>query len=118
MKTIVHTDTLVYYDGAQVFEGHDSMGACYIGVMIDSLDSGDRYIVTKVSPEPMRKFRAGAIDLRTLLVEEARDAWYMTQTEDDFARPLALEAQSGALEDTDFLPEKGFILCQPSPSLP
>ena len=118
MKTIAYTETLVYYDGAQVFQGHDSIGMCYIGVLIDSLDSGDRYLVTEGSPDRMKKFRAGALDLRTLLLEEARRAWYITQTDDDFAQPLLLEAQNGALADTDFLPEEGFVLRELSPSLP
>ena len=118
MKTIAYTETLVYYDGTQVFEGRDSIGMCYIGVLIDSLDSGDRYVVTEVSPDRMKKFRAGALDLRTLLVEEARRAWYITQTDDDFAQPCCSKRKTARLWTPTFLPEEGFVLRELSPSLP
>ena len=117
MKKIHHTDTLVYYDGAQVFEARDFAGGCYIGVLIDSLDNADRYVVTGVSPEQLNSFRAGALDLRTLLVQGSEDAWYLTQTCNDFAGPLALEEQSGSISDTDYLPAEGFVLCEPSSSV-
>lgn len=116
MKKIHHIDTLVYYDGAQVFEGRDLAGGCYIGVLIDSLDRADRYVVTGVSLEQLNSFHAGALDLRTLLVQGSEDAWYLAQTCNDFADPLALEEQSGSISDTDFLPEDGFMLCEPSSS--
>ena len=114
MKKIHHTATLVYYDGAQVFEGRDFMGGCYIGVLIDSLDSAAHYVVAGVSAGHMNGFRTGAIDLKTLLIEGSKDAWYVTQTCNDFADPLALQEQTGSIADTDFLPEDGFVLCEPS----
>ncbi len=118
MKKIRHTETLVYYDGAQIFEGRDLMGSCYVGVLIDSLDSTDHYVVAGVSARHMERFRAGALDLKTLLVEGSKDAWYLTQTRDDFTDPLALQEQSGSIADTDFLPEDDFVLCESSLSMP
>ena len=116
MKKIRHNQTLVYYDGAQVFEGRDLTGGCFIGVLIDSLDSAGHYVVAGVSPGYLNSFRAGALDLKTLLIEGAKDAWYLTQTCNDFAEPLALQEQSGSIADTDFLPEDGFVLYEPSSS--
>lgn len=117
MKKIRHNQTLVYYDGAQVFEGRDLTGGCYIGVLIDSLDSADYYVVDGVSLGRLNSFRAGMLDLKTLLIEGAKDAWYLTQTCNDFADPLALQEQSGSIADTDFLPEDGFVLYVPSSSM-
>ena len=102
MKIIQHTETLVYYDGAQVFEARDPVGGYYIGVMVDSLDAADRYVVAGVSQKRLKKFRSGSLDLRTLLVEAAQGVWYLTETDDDFGKPLILD---------------GFLLCQPFPSL-
>ena len=117
MKIIQHTETLVYYDGAQVFEARDPVGGYYIGVMVDSLDAADRYVVAGVSQKRLKKFRSGSLDLRTLLVEAAQGIWYLTETDDDFGKPLILEAQTGSLSETDFLPDEGFLLCEPFPSL-
>ncbi len=43
MKTIKHTNILVYYDGVQVFAGRDAVGDHYVGAMIDTVgDAGNR----------------------------------------------------------------------------
>ena len=110
MKTIRHTDTLVYYDGVQVFEGRDPIGGHYIGVMIDSQDDADIYLVTGTVPEHLRQFRLGTLDLKTLLLEGSRYGWYTTQTDDDLIQSLDLEVQEGSLERRDFLPDDGFLL--------
>ena len=116
MKKIHHTDTLVYYGGAQVFEGRDVTGGCYVGVLTDSIDNTDHYVVTRVSPKWLKRFRAGELDLRTLMVEGSESIWYLTQTCSDFADALALREQSGPISDTDFLPEDDFLMCEPTSS--
>lgn len=112
MKTrpIRHTATLVYYDGIQVFEGRDSIGGRYIGVMIDSADDTDRYLVTGVAPERLRQFRSGDLDLRTLLLDSGREGWCFADASDDLRRPLELVEQEGPLEGREFLPDAGFTL--------
>lgn len=112
MKTrpIRHTATLVYYDGIQVFEGRDSIGGRYIGVMIDSADDTDRYLVTGVAPERLRQFRSGDLDLRTLLLEAGREGWHFADVPDGLQQPLRLARQNGSLEHQAFLPDEGFVL--------
>ncbi len=110
MKTIRHTETLVYYDGVQVFEGCDPIGGCYVGVMIDSLENADLYLVTGVDPIQLRQFRSGTLDLRTLLLEGSESGWYTTYTNDDLMQSLALEVQKGPLAGREFLPDDGFLL--------
>ena len=56
MKTIKHTNTLVYYDGVQVFAGQDAAGDHYLGAMIDTVGDADRYLVVAVAPDPLRRF--------------------------------------------------------------
>ena len=53
MKSINYTNTLVYYDGVQVFAGQDSDGARYVGVMVDSTGETDRYLVVAVASTPL-----------------------------------------------------------------
>lgn len=110
MKPVRHTDTLVHYDGVQVFEGRDSAGGRYVGVMVDGGDGSDRYLVTGVAPERLRRFRSGALDLRSMLLEAGRDEWYFADVSDDFQAPLRLMPQDGSLEGRDFLPDEGFVL--------
>ena len=110
MKRVRHTATLVYYDGVQVFEGRDNIGGHYVGVMIESLDASDRYLVTGTEPESLRLLRSGALDLKSLLLRGAEHGWYIAETDGDFTEPLALQEQNGALVEKDFLPDDGFLL--------
>jgi len=110
MKQIRHTRTFVYYDGVQVFSGLDVAGGRYIGVLADFADSSDSYVVVRVSAEHMNRFQTGAPDLKALLVEEARDGWYLAEVRDGFAGPLTLQEQSGADAETNLTPEGDFVL--------
>ena len=110
MKTIRHTDTLVYYDGVQVFEGRDSIGGHFVGVMIDSLDDSDVYLVAGVDPIQLKQFRSGSLDLKTLLLEGAEHGWYITHADDDLMQSLILEVQEEPLGEREFLPDDGFFL--------
>ena len=110
MRHIQPTETLVYYDGVEVFAGQDSIGGHYIGMIIDTIDTVDRYLVTGVAPERLRQFRSGGVDLRTLFLEAPDDEWFVTMADGDPGQSLVLEPQSGPLLATEFLPEEGFFL--------
>ena len=110
MRAIQPTETLVYYDGVEVFAGQDSIGGHYVGMIIDTLDAVDRYLVTGVSPERLGEFRSGVLDLRTLFLEAPGGEWYITRADGESGQPLVLEPQAGSLLATDFLPEEGFLL--------
>ena len=110
MKTVKHTNTLVYYDGVQVFAGQDGDGVRYVGAMIDSVGDADRYLVVAVAPARLHRFYAGELDLRTLLLESAGDGWHTALVDDDFERPVLLEPQPAPLLEMDYLPEAGFRL--------
>ena len=110
MKTIKHTNTLVYYDGVQVFAGQDEVGDHYVGAMIDTVGDADRYLVVAVAPDPLHRFYASDFDLRSLLLKSSGDGWYTALVDDDFERPLSLEPVQGSLLEMAHLPEAGFRL--------
>ena len=112
MKTIRVYQTLFEYDGPQVFEARDRIGGHYVGVMAPEghMDWRSEFLVAGVEPERLRQFRAGIIDLRTLLLESAPDLRYRgalpTRFEAEFEiRPL----DAGAI-DNGLLPQPGFRL--------
>ena len=110
MKTVKHTNTIVYYDGVRVFAGQDAVRDHYVGAMIDTAGDVDRYLVVAVAADPLRLFYAGELDLRALLLESSVDGWYTALVDDDFERPVSLESQQGPLLEMDYLPEAGFRL--------
>ena len=113
MGPVRYETALLYYDGVQIFEGRDPIGGQYVGVMIDTVDDADRYLVTRVVPERLHRFRSGDLDLRTLLLEAGEDGWYFADVGDDFQKPLRLMRQDGSLERQAFLPDGGFVLDGP-----
>jgi len=110
MKTIRHTTTLFYYDGPQVFEARDAIGGHYVGVMVEPQGGEDRYLVAGVAPERLRQFRAGTIDLRSLLTEAANEAWYLATAAAGLDQPLTLVPQDTGLTQSGLLPDAGFVL--------
>ena len=110
MKTILPTETFVYYDGVAVFAGMDPVGNHYVGMIIDASESTDSYIVAGVSPEMLRSFRLGDVDLRTLFLQSPDENWYISRAECRPGDPLVLEPQAGSLLDTGYLPDEGFVL--------
>ena len=111
MKTILYAATLLYYDGAQIFEGIDLIGGNYVATLIDDADGADVYAVVGVSPESLRRFRAGAIDLKSLMLETPDEQWYIAQPEGGEDVPIRLQPQTSPLAESDFLPDDGLVLC-------
>ena len=109
MKTIRHTTTLFYYDGPQVFEARDSIGGHYVAVLVEAQDGEESYLVAGVAPERLRQFRAGTLDLRTLLTEAGAEEWYLARGA-DLEQPLALVPQTTPLAGSGLLPDAGFVL--------
>ena len=93
-----------------MFAGEDPIGGHYVGMIVNTVGAVDRYLVTGVSPDMLRLFRSGAIDLRTLFLRTPDEEWFITRAEGSPGEPLVLEPQSGSLLATDFLPEEGFVL--------
>ena len=110
MKTIQYTNTLFSYDGPQVFEAQDATGGQYIAVAVEAQDGLDRYVVTGVGPERLRQFRAGRLDLRSLLAEAGSGEWYLTTPANGLDQPLVLVPQHTSIEASGFLPDAGFVL--------
>lgn len=110
MNRVHYTATLFYYDGPQVFEARDDIGGRYVGVAVTLPGDRDGHLVKGVAPDSLRKFRAGKMDLRSLLLEVEADGWYLTHPEFNFDVPIELEKQNSPLAGSEYLPDEGFLL--------
>ena len=110
MKTVKLTEILDYYDGIQLFAAQDPIGGRYVGEMIDTVGDYDRYLVVGVRPERLDDFKAGHVDLRTILLESPDGEWYIATASGTIDDPLTLDPQKGVLAETDYLPEDGYYL--------
>ena len=109
-QTIRPTKVLDYYDGVLVFTGEDADGHQYLGSIIETTEGIDRYLVKGTTPERIKDLENGRVDLRSLLLENPSDSWYLTFDGHAPDQPLELHPQDGPLEDTDFLPSDGYFL--------
>jgi hypothetical protein len=101
---------LYYCDGIQLFDAFDAIGGRYLGLWVGDLqDSGNRYLVVGVSPERLRRFRRGEIDLRSLIESRAETDWFTVEGIPGEDASLPLVSQTGPIPE-NYLPDAGFVL--------
>lgn len=110
--TIRPNKVLDYYDGVLVFTAEGDDGQHYVGSIIDTTDGTDRYLVKTTAPERVKDLQKGKVDLRSLLLENPDDDWYLAFDGNAPDQPLELHPQSGSIETTDFLPSEGYFLTE------
>ena len=110
MKKITPTEILDYYDGVDIFAGCDRIGGNYIGLRVSTEANLDRYLVAGISPDRLRHFRSGRVDLRTLFMEADSDGWFITIADGASGEPLVLEPGSGPVVASGFLPQEDYFL--------
>ena len=108
--TIRPTKVLDYYDGVLVFTAEGDDGQQYVGSIVDTTDGIDRYLVKAETPERIKDLEKGRVDLRSLLLRNPSDKWYLTFDGNAPDQPLELHPQSGSIEATDFLPSEDYFL--------
>ena len=111
---IRYTETLDYCDGIQLFAAEDSTGGEYVAVLVGLGEEADRYLVVACDPEKLRIFRSGGIDLKNLMEQSAKQAWYLTSVT-DFSAPFSINQQSGTIIPKALLPDAGMYLDQIQP---
>ena len=116
MTTIRRTTTLFEYDGPQLFEARGDDGSQYLSLLVGSEERENRYLVVRVGPGMLDQFRAGAIELRSLLALAGKEQWYLAYSS-NLDEPLVLEVQSPPIAER-YLPDEGFILADADAPLP
>ncbi len=110
--TIRPNKVLDYYDGVLVFTAEGDDGQQYVGSIIDSTDGIDRYLVKATTSERIKDLEKGRVDLRSLLLENPVNDWFLAFDGNAPDQPLELHPQSGSIEATDFLPSEGYFLTE------
>ena len=110
MLEIQYKSTLFEYDGPQIIESRDRKGAHYIAVAVEDNGADNQYLVVVTEVEKLRKFRAGELDLRSLLVESSHYGWYLTAADVNKDRSVTIQLQQGSLLEYDNLPDSDLFL--------
>ena len=104
---IKHKESLLVYDCELLFEAKDFEGRIYIVNHTEDLGNGCKYLAVPVKDKTLLEFKAGRIDLRTLLLSEGGEEWYTTKITTDSSE-ITLERQAARLSECAELPEEGF----------
>lgn len=110
MMKIHHKNTLIYYDGVQVFDAQDDIGGNYIGVLVDTAESGhDHFLVVGIAPAELQRLRLAEIDLRAAIIGRPGKGWFLAAATAGVGGPLDLEERTGDIPE-EYLPGDGLFL--------
>ncbi len=106
---VTHTETLQFYDCDVLFAAKDRQGRKYIAVHDGEYETGSEYKIAPVEEEALIEFKAGRIDLRSLMMTAPNGEWYKTRIGVE-TETIELEKQVSPLVITEDMPESGYYL--------
>lgn len=110
MRSLKHTQTLMYYDGPELIEARDQIGGYWIVMLVENRETDDLFIAAGVAPEQLQLFKSGRLDLKTLFLCRPIPEWFLTSSIGDLNEPFLLEPASGDLEKSGYLPDDDLFL--------
>ena len=111
---IRYTETLDYCDGIQLFAAEGVEGGNYVGVLVAVGKEADRYLVVGCEPESLAMLRSGAIDLKRLMAESAKQGWYLADVI-AFDEAFGISRQPGIAIPENMIPDAGMYLDEIKP---
>lgn len=114
MRTLSHLETLVYYDGPELFVGRDQLGVPYICLMVEKADESEKYICVPTSKGRLNDFVSGNIDLlSTIKTPETGEIFVAIVKNGNFEHIPLLSLKETEVPP-EWLPEPDFFL-KPQP---
>ena len=107
---ILHRRTLLEFDKIEIFEGIDTDGTQYLGLLVDSTDTKDVYCVIPISSDVLKKFEDGESELLHVFQNRLKNQWFLCETSDVTHDPIELIDQGNVAIDGKYLPKSGFYL--------
>jgi len=110
MKRLNHSESLIFYDGVQIFVGDDQFGGKFICLLTDRSEQTDKYLCAPISLFGIHDFLQGKLDLREVFENPEIDELFRIEVvaENFFDMPaLPIPVAQGPPE---WLPDYGFFL--------
>lgn len=109
-RLIQHKETLIYYDGPQLFSAYDQFRTPYLCLLVEQDDDADQFLCVPISPTRLELFYQGRIDLRTIYdAPESAELFYVQiGNEERETYPLFSLAEVS----TEWLPDSNFFFQQ------
>lgn len=104
---ITQAETLLLYDCELLFQAEDPEGWTYMVSHTGECHGECEYVAVPVDQGSLSEYRAGRIDLRSLMLAGGREAWYSAKATGNPGE-LDLERQKTPFSESPALPMKGF----------
>jgi len=108
MRRLSHFETLVFYDGVQIFTAKDQFDTRFICMLFEKGECSDKYLCAPISLPKLGQFLEGRIDLRDIFRNpEIKELYQIEASTDNL---LEMPATPVAESLPEWLPEPGFFM--------
>jgi len=108
-RKIKHKESLIYYDGPQLFLARDQVNAQYLCLLVEDTNEFNKFLCVPISFERLENFYREQIDLRKIYEEpESGELFYAEITETVQGAYQLVPVSFDSLPK-EWLPEPGFI---------
>jgi hypothetical protein len=109
-RILEHIETLVYYDGLQLFVAQDQLHLRYLCLLVDRKDNFDSYLCVPISGGRLGDLLSGNLDVRSAIETPETDEMYIGEASDDQYKQMEVSSISKDDIDSTWLPDPGFLL--------
>lgn len=110
MRKLSYRDSLVFYDGLQVFIAEDQFGTKYVCTLIEQTEAFDKYLCSPVSNSRLTSLLEGSLELRLIYVDPESDEMLVIESQDGELQGLPARTLTRQQILPDWLPQSGFFL--------
>ena len=110
MYKLRHSETLVFYDGPELFVAYDQLDTAYVCLLVDLKDEIDKYICVPVSKGRLANLLSGEMDLRQVLESSETGEAYEGRVIQGNLEHFDVRPLSGGDIPEAWLPEEGFFI--------
>ena len=108
-KVIQHRETLVYYDGPELFLASDQADRYYLCLLVECTDAYERFLCAPISSRRLADFYAGNLDLRTIYETPERGGLFYADVNSQTDQAIPLSPIRSQEIPESWLPEAGYF---------
>jgi len=105
-----YSDTLLYYDGVQLFSAADGGGQDYVCLLVECDIAKDKYLCVPISPAQLGELCQGELDVRQAFSIVKRNGAFIVETGDVPARLFPIRPIGAEEVPEWWLPDSGLFL--------
>ena len=110
MRKLTYRDSLVFYDGLQVFIAEDQFATKYVCTLIEQTEAYDKYLCSPVSNSRLTSLLEGALELREIYVNPESDELVIVESRGGVLHDLPGTVVTMQQILLDWLPQSGLFL--------